>query len=134
MLLADLIGFEKILPFAIFGLFASIAWWVMGVLAAGKPRAEERLEELKHPVARKRGGESLQTSKTAFDLSPTGHVKLNENKVPRDLIKDMMQPPPLPASKSPRACPMVFTAFGCPTAVLQRSAERHEKGEHKAPQ
>jgi tight adherence protein C len=65
MLLAELIGFDKIMPFAVFGLFASVAWWVMGLLATGKPRAEERLEELKNPIVRKRGVDGKPTKKPA---------------------------------------------------------------------
>lgn len=54
VLLAALISFNKILPIAIFGLFAALAWWVLEFLAAKRGRAEERLDELKNPSARKR--------------------------------------------------------------------------------
>jgi tight adherence protein C len=48
---ADLINFEAMLPFAVFGTFAAIAWWALEMVAAGKPRALERLDELKNPQA-----------------------------------------------------------------------------------
>lgn len=38
----------------------------------------------------------IQSSKSTFDVSSTGLVKLNENKVPQDIIKAMMLPPPPP--------------------------------------
>jgi len=44
-----LISFETLLPFATFGMFTAIAWWMLEHVAAGKPRAMERLEELKNP-------------------------------------------------------------------------------------
>ncbi len=53
-LLADsLFDFESLLPVALFMTFAAVAWWVLEVVAAGKPRALERLDELKHPNKRK---------------------------------------------------------------------------------
>jgi len=62
MLLADLINYDYIIPLACFGAFAAGAWWLMGVLAAGKPRAVERLDELRQPRAR-RDGPELKTGK-----------------------------------------------------------------------
>lgn len=41
------------LPFALFGLFAVVAWWVMGLIATGKSREVERLDELSNPNARR---------------------------------------------------------------------------------
>ena len=55
MVLAQQLSFEQFTPFAFFGLFAALAWWVMGLVAAGKPRTLERLDELKNPGARRRG-------------------------------------------------------------------------------
>lgn len=49
MILADLLNFETLLPLAIFGMFAALAWWAMEFVATGKSRAMERLEELKNP-------------------------------------------------------------------------------------
>ncbi|MEX2119361.1 MAG: type II secretion system F family protein [Pirellulales bacterium] len=54
MILADLINFEQIVPFAVFGLFAAAAWWLLDRMAAGKPRAVERLDEIKNPALRRR--------------------------------------------------------------------------------
>ncbi len=53
MLLADLISFEMLLPFAAFGAFALVAWWLMDWFAASRSRAVERLEEFKNPRARR---------------------------------------------------------------------------------
>lgn len=54
MIFADLINFEKLLPFAVFGMFAAAAWWVLDRLASGRSRAVERLDELKDPSLRRR--------------------------------------------------------------------------------
>src|SRR5262249_20759313 len=64
MLFALNIGFENVLPIAIFGLFATVAWWVMGLLSAAKPRTDERLEELKNPTVRRRGEIAAPTKKS----------------------------------------------------------------------
>ncbi len=53
MIFADLLNYETLLPFALFGMFAALAWWAMDALAAGKPRTLERLDELKAPNARR---------------------------------------------------------------------------------
>lgn len=52
----SLLNFETLLPLALFGMFAAVAWWVLELVAAGKPRAVERLDELKNP--RKRTAEA----------------------------------------------------------------------------
>jgi tight adherence protein C len=57
MLLANLINFEQLLPFAIFGLFALGAWWALDRMASGRSRAVERLDELKNPSLRRRKSE-----------------------------------------------------------------------------
>jgi len=50
---AGLIDFERLLPLALFGTFAALAWWALDMMAAGKPRALERLAELKEPRKRR---------------------------------------------------------------------------------
>ena len=53
MLLANnLFSFETLIPFAVFGGIAAVAWWVMDMVAGRKPRAMERLDEFKNPVSR----------------------------------------------------------------------------------
>ena len=47
----DLAG---ILPFALFGAFAALAWVVLERVATPRPRAEQRLQEFKDPSLRKR--------------------------------------------------------------------------------
>jgi tight adherence protein C len=45
--------FETLLPIALFGLFASAAWFLLELFVAKRPRAEERLEEFKNPALRR---------------------------------------------------------------------------------
>ncbi len=53
MIFAELIRLETILPFAVFGMFAALGWWVLEVTSSGRSRAMERLEELRNPRARR---------------------------------------------------------------------------------
>lgn len=53
-LLAISLSITDLFPFAVFGMCAAVAWWVMNLVAADKSRAVERLDELKNP--RSRGG------------------------------------------------------------------------------
>ena len=91
----DLLSLEDVVPFAIFGMFAALAWWVLGLIAAGKPRAVERLDELKNPHSR-RSGDSVATGKRtdavakviekaspalAKPLTPTSELELSKLKV-----------------------------------------------------
>jgi len=46
--------FQQILPYALFGLVAAVAWWALDFLTATKSRAVERLDELKNPEKRRR--------------------------------------------------------------------------------
>ncbi len=64
MLLADF-RIADLLPFAVFGLFAVGAWLVLETLGARKPRAEERLDELRNPASRRRGDEHAPAKKSA---------------------------------------------------------------------
>lgn len=52
LLAATPIDMERLLPFAIFGAIAALAWWVLGLVASDRPRALERLDALKHPRSR----------------------------------------------------------------------------------
>lgn len=47
------VSFTKLLPFAIFGLFAAGAWLILEMLAGRNQRADERLEELRNPSKRR---------------------------------------------------------------------------------
>lgn len=58
------IDFEQLLPLALFGAFAAVAWWVLELLAASKPRALERLDELKNPQTRRKLDGSTPVKKT----------------------------------------------------------------------
>jgi tight adherence protein C len=59
----DLAG---ILPFALFGAFAALAWVVLERVATPRPRAEQRLEEFKDPTLRKRKEADGATSAAAM--------------------------------------------------------------------
>ncbi|HTQ38682.1 MAG TPA: type II secretion system F family protein [Pirellulales bacterium] len=49
-----LLTMEKIVPIAVFGLFAVIVFWVLNVFAGESDRTSERLEELRNPLSRRR--------------------------------------------------------------------------------
>ena len=53
MFAASLITFEDIMPLALFGMFAAMAWWALEFMATGKPRSLERLEEIRNPRLRR---------------------------------------------------------------------------------
>ncbi|MFP6613639.1 MAG: type II secretion system F family protein [Pirellulales bacterium] len=54
LLIAEsLVSFKKILPFAIFGLFTSAAWWLLESLSMAKLKAEQRLEDYNDPRRRR---------------------------------------------------------------------------------
>jgi tight adherence protein C len=58
MLLAQsLFTLESLLPLALFGTFAALAWWGLDLIAAGKSRTAERLDELKNPRKRQQEGD-----------------------------------------------------------------------------
>jgi tight adherence protein C len=59
VVLAALFRFEDMIPLAVFGAFAALAWWLLDWMASKKPRAVERLEELRTPRARSRLLEDL---------------------------------------------------------------------------
>lgn len=50
---ADLFNYETLIPIALFGAFAAVAWWGLNLMASGKTRAAERLDELKNPAKRR---------------------------------------------------------------------------------
>ena len=67
MIFAELpIHFESLVPLALFGTFAALAWWALDFMATGKPRALERLDELKDPRKRRSapGESALKQSAT----------------------------------------------------------------------
>ena len=65
MILAyTLFNFERLVPFALFGAIAIVAWWLLERMAAQKPRTEERLEELRNPMARRRGEAAAKKTDT----------------------------------------------------------------------
>ena len=67
MIYANLIDFERLLPFAIFGLFAGGVWLLLEMVAAKKSRAVERLDEIKNP--RRRTAEVTKGGKKSDAMS-----------------------------------------------------------------
>jgi tight adherence protein C len=94
----QLIDFETLLPWALFGAFAALAWWMLDFMAAAKPRAMERLDELKEPRKRRNSAErsALKQSDTmtrmlemaspalAKPLQPTNAADLSKLKAKLD--------------------------------------------------
>jgi tight adherence protein C len=54
MFAQSLFSMESLLPLALFGTFAALAWWGLELVASGKSRAAERLDELKNPRRREK--------------------------------------------------------------------------------
>ena len=53
LLLAESIFWERLLPLALFGAVAAGVWWLLDMMVAARPRAEERLDEFKNPQSRR---------------------------------------------------------------------------------
>ncbi len=68
MLVFAAISISKLVPFAIFGLFAVGAWLLLETLGARNSRAQERLEELRNPQLR-REREENKTAKRSSAVS-----------------------------------------------------------------
>ena len=54
LLAASLITLERIIPIAVFGLFAVVVFWLLEFMAGRNNRTTERLEELRNPLSRRR--------------------------------------------------------------------------------
>jgi len=54
LLYADLINYEQIVPWAIFGLFAAAAFWALEHFSGKNKRAAERLDEMRDPLIRRK--------------------------------------------------------------------------------
>src|SRR4249919_3587287 len=65
MFLAQAIPFAQYMPYAVFGLVAAVVWLVIDFFNSNKPRTEERLDELKNPLASRRGDKTPTTKKQA---------------------------------------------------------------------
>jgi tight adherence protein C len=61
---ADLISIESLIPLAVFGTFAALAWWALELVAAGKPRAIERLDQIRQPRRRRQESDEMLLKKT----------------------------------------------------------------------
>ncbi|MBI3837354.1 MAG: type II secretion system F family protein [Planctomycetia bacterium] len=69
LFLSAAISFSDLVPFAVFGLFAAGAWLLLEMLASRNPRAQERLEELRYPTARRRNQESAAPVKKSATMT-----------------------------------------------------------------
>ena len=62
LLLAETISLHRLVPLALFGAVAAGVWWLLDMLVAARPRAEERLDEFNSPQNRRKDG--LATKKS----------------------------------------------------------------------
>jgi len=53
ILLAEIVTSTMVTRFAVFGCAAAVAWWLLDFMANRKPRAEQRLEDIREPNGRK---------------------------------------------------------------------------------
>jgi tight adherence protein C len=74
---AAVISTSLITKLAIFGAVTAVAWWLMDVLARGKPRAEKRLDEFREPTTRR------SDRSTGVTRRSEGVAKLMEKASPR---------------------------------------------------
>ena len=74
ILAAALISSDLLTKLAVFGAVACGAWWLLELLAKGKPRAERRLDEFREPNARRGDGRVTKRSE--------GMTKLLERATP----------------------------------------------------
>jgi tight adherence protein C len=70
VLFAALLSFEKLLPIAIFGLFAVVTWWLLGFVAGRRTRADERLDEFSNPAKRGEKGKKSSVSSVLEKATP----------------------------------------------------------------
>ncbi len=69
MTLLAIAVWSKLIPFAIFGLFAVGAWLLLEAFGGSKPRAEERLDELRNPQSRRRDESGAPLVKKSATMS-----------------------------------------------------------------
>ena len=76
VILSDLLTSPVMVKAAIFGAAAAGAWWLLDFFGSRKPRAEERLEEIRDPNSRKldllrdKKGKSSAMAKVLEKASP----------------------------------------------------------------
>lgn len=66
LLAASLITLERIIPVAVFGLFAVVVFWVLEFVAGRNNRTTERLDELRNPLSRRRDQNSATKKQDAM--------------------------------------------------------------------
>jgi len=69
------LSYEYLIPVAVFGAIAAGTWFVLEIFSGHKPRAEERLDELRDPRKRRKMGEATSARETMASVlekaSPT---------------------------------------------------------------
>jgi tight adherence protein C len=56
---------EYLVPITVFAAVVAMAWWLIDVFSSNSPRAEERLEELRKPVVRRKADDMLVQKKSS---------------------------------------------------------------------
>lgn len=69
MFAESLFNVETLVPWALFGAFAALAWWGLDYIATGKSRALERLDELKDPRKRRENASAQSAIKQADTMT-----------------------------------------------------------------
>jgi tight adherence protein C len=69
MMFLAAIPLGKLIPFAIFGLFAAGAWMILEILGGRKQRADERLDEIRNPQARRRNEDGASPVKKSAAMT-----------------------------------------------------------------
>ena len=87
MLFANLFDIEKLFPFAIFGLFAVVAWWLLGVVAGRRTRADERLEVYSNPTKRADKGKKQGAMSSVIERATPALAKPLQPKSEQDVGK-----------------------------------------------
>ena len=67
-LLAEAISLYRLLPLALFGAVAAGVWWLLDMMVAARPRAEERLDEFNNPQNRRKDGAAVKKSVAFRDM------------------------------------------------------------------
>ena len=113
--LASLFDMKALVPFALFGVFAAAAWWILEKMATGKPRAEERLDEFKNP---KRRRSNLTDDRDAVDKRSDKVAKMLEKASPA-LAKPLQPKSDLEQSKlKAKLATAGFRSEAAPTIYL----------------
>jgi tight adherence protein C len=94
LLAVNLFNPEHLIPFAVFGAIAALAWWGLDRVAASKPRTLERLDALKNPKRRIESRLTTRKDKMARVLESAAPALakplVSQNEGERDKLKIKM--------------------------------------------